>query len=402
MNCSQQADYSRTMAVLDELYSFPDPSKRIQFEREEVLRLLSSENPPHVYGFNSLLGDLDKLPTSSSDQEKLLELHLQGDAQEIPGCGMRLLAAVKARQLAEGGSGISPEAYSAVAEAAKSWTGLAVGNWHTSYSSGDVVQGSWFAKNLFDRHLLDTLRPGDLISIINGNFVSTAAGIIALTAAERLEKFVFDELELTIDSVTARSRKDIQLPVSLRDRRQLQDVVMTAAQQLSEALMRRVSQSSGNPLFEFGDGVLPRSNSSFLDFRLTLAIESCQSALNVCAAYVRGLALYVVAHARDSVEKPLQPAKVFTAANSVRLDRSIGNPGGFSVTESDGVEDICDRSLQSALQFVHQVDAFSKSMALLDALFEYVDIPKLCMYRSPELRSFDFDVLQQLASAAAK
>src|SRR5699024_5423250 len=141
---------------------------------------------PRVYGFNTLLGHLDGIDSGSDSQRNLLQAHLVGSRQSLPAGWGRLLVACKLSQLPVGGSGIHPQTYNWLSRL--NWPDEVhlSGAWTSSYGSGDVVPGAWFVEALVKEFGLKLEFPGDLICLINGNYVSTAVGLVAYQAAVRV------------------------------------------------------------------------------------------------------------------------------------------------------------------------------------------------------------------------
>lgn len=319
----------------------------ISREREEVETLLSAPTPPAVYGFNTLLGHFDSERSTSAAQQELLRNHLVGSTWSAPGEWFGLLAAVKATQAAAGGTGMRTAVFDSLIRAASETTQPIEGSWLASYSSGDVVPGAWFAAGLNSRTGLSYTEPGDLISIINGNFISTALAIVAAVRCEEsigLARELTERIRMLPDFPQA---KGVQLSVSMRDLGPLRDSEERVIYGLWQTLENRLARPSGNPLFVRGiDGKLhPQSQASFLDFTLFDALQGAASHCVRAAAYLRGAIRSWSDAQPPGANTPIQPAKLAYLYTS-RVEsvcREISH--NFALNESEGTEDLCDRSL---------------------------------------------------------
>ncbi|GAA3669537.1 hypothetical protein GCM10023081_04970 [Arthrobacter ginkgonis] len=343
-------------------------TSRIGADRTRVEAHLAASSAA-VYGFNTLFGPLDGHRVDSTAQGQLLQGHLVGTPMEIPGPLARLVLATKVQQLGRGGSGIHPETFAGLARAAREPLRapfrVAFG---ASYGSADVVPAAWFVAGLVERKVLQLSHPGDLMTLINGNHVSTASAIAVhaayrqrLEEAARLVAAVADSLER--GRVPGR-----QLPVSLRDTGPLQSCINSALDGLEAGLEQRLSVSGANPLFEFApERTVVRSNSGFLDFGLTFALTTCIQALHVAAGYLQR----AVEHASDHlmVDGPsgfgfVQPPKVAQAIVE-KLAIACGTmPIRFSGQDSHGIEDCRDLSLLTVLQLARGLAGFDELLSL--------------------------------------
>lgn len=278
----------------------------------------------------------------------------------------RLLAAVKLSQISHGGSGISPLAYQRLLERLNAPDeSPVIGNWTASYGAGDVVPAAWFVHSLFDGASENEILAGDVMALINGHFVSTAVGIIAivdtireslriLCALSTLGKTPFsDSKSMTVQLASQLSREGAapmhggcrQLPVSLRDVTPYFDEIVASFQGVLKALEKRLSKTSCNPLFVNG-GSKAVSQNSYLDFRLTSAMSVLVQSQFVLVSLAQRIIYHVTN--RKSVDSPVetdvQPAKV---ANALIEEMSLGNSQlqRFGGSDSEGIEDMRDLSL---------------------------------------------------------
>ena len=317
-----------------------------------------------VYGFSTLLGHLDNMTAVSAEQANLLRGHLVGTPGELSEGDFRLLTAVKVQQLSLGGSGVSPATYEALLEYVDTWTGPAMGAWESSYGSGDVVPGAWWANALFGTVAeAGALPAGDLIALINGNFVSTARSIATTIDLQRvLTSFVQvawtmgdTRHELNVDGdfevgppVWLESG---QAPVSLRDPRPLLGNIRSMWGQLIDALWGDLNAASGNPLFTgFDDDVRDVSQSSFLNYELADALSRAITVLVRAGGQLQRYIEHLCSASAELVEGPekvkyVQPPKVATAVHA-DLNRTDTGLRQTYLATSEGIEDACDETLQ--------------------------------------------------------
>lgn len=332
---------------------------RIAAERDAVDRLLSDAATPPVYGFTTLLGHLDDTSAAIDDQLGLLEAHLVGPTTMLPAEWGRLLARVKLAQLAHGGSGIHPQTHAALLAAAAPGSfddAPLQGNWTTSYGSGDVVPGAWLVAAL-RADGLQLRHSGDLIALINGHFVSTAAALVVVDRFSALAAEALDTVR-----TAHRESTGVQPPVTLRDPDPLEAAVEASLSGLLVALRDRLSDMGGNPRFEFSAaGVRTVSAADFLDFRLTGALTQAVQTCGQLGAYLKAVVRERTAGDAHDANARVQPAKIAEAL--LREISEIALPTGFALSESDGVEDVADFSLATAR-------GLARALARLDALLE--------------------------------
>ncbi len=162
-----------------------EATAKIATERAWVEELLQQGHVNSIYGFNTELGHRDFVTVDSKagpDFQKAIfaSHHVRPSYGRgaYPRAVASLIGYVKVFQLSRGGSGISPEAYKRIMEKVSDpefCPRIPAGQ---SYSSGDVLPATHWVSAVFD---LDSsapyaLRPGDMIALINGNFVHTALG----------------------------------------------------------------------------------------------------------------------------------------------------------------------------------------------------------------------------------
>lgn len=343
----------------------PQASDRIARERAMVDALVAEPQTPPIYGFTTLLGHLDDAAARVEDQEQLLHAHLVGPTTTLPSTWARLLLRVKLAQLAHGGSGIHPEMHASLLAASERLGDLGVtGNWTTSYSSGDVVPAAWLTAVLQAQGHVTLSHPGDLISLINGHFVSTAA---ALVVADRFSELAGEAVTLIHASRTGRGVGGVQFPVTLRDLTPLEDTITSATTALLVALRDRLAAASCNPRFvPDGTGVRATSGSTFLDFRLTGALSQTIQTTAQLGAYLKAVISAQTSGDPHDSSARVQPTKVAEAL--LQEISTITLPTHFALAESLGVEDVADHSLTTASLLARALSRLDSLIGLADSV----------------------------------
>lgn len=338
---------------------------RVIREREAVEAFVRGGGT--AYGFTTFFGHLDSI--AGPDNQMLLRGHIVGYPDRIPAHIVRGIMAVKLCQLANGGSGISEQTFTALLTRFEDDIEGAEIDLYASYGSGDVVPGAWFSRFVLGDN--PVIPDGDLMALINGSFV--AAGIVLGLRGEIQE--VVDAAIKSVEHAAEianryRQSPHVQLPVSLRDTMPLAVLAETQAATMDHALENSLNSSSGNPLFSIEDGLVePKSNSSFLDFELTLALQNQLELVRVISAYVTA-AIRWLDHVTESVvpdvEKPLtvQYPKVAKAYND-RLAATAGT-ATYIQAESRDVEDISDGALIRVLKLQENLTILVHETGLLD------------------------------------
>ena len=371
-------------------------------ERAAVERMLADDPDLRVYGFNTLLGQLDNVSAVTSNQHSLLKAHLIGRTVPITGVLPDLILSVKLEQLSHGGSGLHPETYRAALQAFRGPDTEVLGAWSDSYSSGDVVPAAWWIKHLQSDPALK-LHSGDLIALLNGNFISTA---FALRAAERLlaylGRFLGKAIEvvqpgrvgqladpadgpgdwlarvvaddLPVASHLLRAGANLQAPVSMRDMASYVSPISTTVDTLRTAVERRLGAFSGNPTFALVGGRMRHaSQASFLDLNLSMALTSGIQLTHFCMAAAQRFIQHVcdTRKGRRPLEylRFVQPPKVASALLVEAAAKHGALPARFQLAESEGIEDQADLSLSIAQSLADLVLLASDQLRILDEVF---------------------------------
>lgn len=342
-------------------------TSRIENERRAVDQYLESPQS-HAYGFTTLLGHLDGIEMTRTEQAVVLESHLIEPSWQAPSQLRNLLLACKIEQLHHGGSGIHKDSYRSLLDALEQSCRPIRGNWSASYGSGDVIPAAWLMQDLreFDESSL-LEHSGDLITLINGHYISTAFGLAtAAVLTKHLGVFLEEWLphcarpsnglpaplrDLLDQFLPAQPNQTRQPPVSMRDPTPVLKTMVRTVSRLGESVESRLQTPSANPLWAVSTGqAQPQSQASFLDFNLSFDLAAAIELVGLIGGLWQRLIEHTCADIgkQEGAHVPVQPPK----AAQVVVDRMTGagnSPRRFTGQESQGVEDLRDMSLQLTL-----------------------------------------------------
>lgn len=353
------------------LHQWEESLTEIATERSLVESWL--DNGGYAYGFSTFLGHLDNHPINEKDSRAILDAHLIGSEESYPFQLIRALTIVKLCQWSQGGSGVSPQTYQQVLSSFGQESDADI-PLSASYGSGDVVPGSWWASTVMGDM---TLHKGDVIALINGNFVS--AGTLLYHWSKIIDTISDAQLRcMEVMALLNASVDHVQAAVSTRDPGHLTSVVKTSINRLQSALLDTVNSQSANPMFIPGTygGVVCESNSSFLNFPLSYAVAEMTETVKLLSAYTKS----VTSQLASSLEKdkPAVQAAVYVQYPKVskayfdQVNRT-SNSVDYLQNESGGVEDISDGCLSRVLTLVDVSEVLDKQVALLDSLLAIRD-----------------------------
>lgn len=154
-------------------------SSRIEAEHQHKTALLSNGAIP-VYGANTLTGHRDGENVEQSDvvayQYEILDSHAIATAPFYDDSVARHITFAKLYNLCAGGSGVSPALFSRLRELALSADFTPLVPRHASYSSGDVIPAAHWAREMLNWRAPYTPEAGEVMALINGNFVVLGRG----------------------------------------------------------------------------------------------------------------------------------------------------------------------------------------------------------------------------------
>lgn len=380
------------LSLVHEIREHADPtiledfSVNLEEQRESVTRLLNTGET--VYGHNTLLGHLDDTASVAQDQAVLLDAHLLGTPSVMSPEEFNTITIAKTVQLAQGGTGISPETFSVLLDQIMNpVVDPVAGVWDASYGSGDVVPSTYWVNHI----LGDTIRAGDLpagdfIALINGTGYATGRSIYLVEQAVRVlgdilgivydhsdTRYYHDHRGQGQGRSSALSVQGVQLPVSLRDPSPLFSLVQDTITTVYDAIENSLSRPSSNPLFLFDDekGARSYSQSSFLDYRLSHAIRVLGHTVIVSAQWLTR----VIQHLADHIENNGNPVdtawtvqypKIATAyAHQVR---GLHPAPVEMISTSHGIEDIADGTVQAITAVTKQLYVLVKIVDLYEVI----------------------------------
>lgn len=362
-----------------DISSWQNASERLANERKAIEGLLESGGD--AYGFTSLFGPLDTIDASDGYQSSLLQWHLIGCPSEIPRRAGDWISAVKLQQLSLGGSGLSPETYLAILNRFAGGISYSI-DLDASYSSADVVPASWWVHSV-----LDDSHPirnnGDLIALINGNFVSI--GLLAY-ATERLINCLCTLLATPATvgfkgygqthsqtaivrslNIDAASNNRPQQSVLSRDCIPIISGILQEISRSVEVVSSASTRKSCNPVFKFdSNGVVAISNSSFLDFSAASASLGLAHATRLAARLLnKVVSTACVNAAENDKDNPrwVQYPKV-TLGYCIAIEGGEAGPMQMTGSESGGVEDLWDTGLASTNQLLNQLKILDKELSV--------------------------------------
>ncbi|MEL7279878.1 MAG: aromatic amino acid lyase [Pseudomonadota bacterium] len=167
-------------------------------------RLLSSDNPPYMYGSTTAPGARAKKPLSADDQARLVQLQNMWASREIgmgqkcvPAHGMRLVLMARVASYIEGHTAVSlPTAEWVAGLSRKPMGKLPL---EAATGPGEVMALSWLYPNQWDI----ALNTGEIMALYNGSPCATGLALdAALTGRRRLGLF-HRLMGLVIEAVAA-------------------------------------------------------------------------------------------------------------------------------------------------------------------------------------------------------
>ncbi|MCI6263007.1 MAG: hypothetical protein MR610_07105 [Olsenella sp.] len=376
--------------------NWSDATEHINTERNKIESALKNGSLGPVYGFDSLLGPLDHESTFNGYQRVLLKWHLLGNPSRINQRLGRWITACKLQQLSRGGSGISGESFSAIAQAFTSGADIPyLIDLDASYSSADVVPGAWWVKSILGDNAW-CLPEGDLIALISGNFITL--GVLSFACEQFATELarLFSVLSCsgyrakTTHRLSSNFLQTLKLS-NLTDERPQQSVLRRDCTPLIEGIFSCIgisirqlesayAEKSANPLFEFGDAntVHALSNSSFLNFDDAKTANDLSRGIILAARWAQRILRNTC---EDRLSEPgeannpqwVQYPKV-ALAYVLGIEAQQVNPIQLTGDESSGVEDLWDGGLIAAQGALRQLELLHKVCNLLVQCLEEANV----------------------------
>lgn len=361
--------------------------------------LLTTDPPLVIYGANTLPGHrmADGTGTDANAINRaIMDSHsIAADPPWLDSSAVGFATLAKLIAVGSGNVPVRPEtvdllvAYFQTGDWAKARVPAAA-----SYSCGDVVPAAHWLRAVLSHSgvSVETLGPGEVMALINGNFIAlgatlarladlpallarvlaNAAWLVDLTHMPR-EIFAFHRRSLDIapamDALNDVAGHDdeplpVQLPVSIRSIPQLQAMRHRAVAHLARTVMQALAEPSGNPLYDPATGAM-LSQSSFLALDVSLALSATMEMLLAqmwaCTERCKFLAEHFGEEVGRNPVATIQVVKQMQAqteaarrAHGIRLFASGGST-------SAGVEDLWGYTLPAA-------QALDDAMGRLDTL----------------------------------
>lgn len=314
--------------------------------------------PGPIYGVTTLTGHRDGEAHSLTPVQinrAIADSHWFEPTSEPDDGLWRLITLTKLAQMAIGGTPVRLELFNALA------AGLAAGragriDMNASYSSGDVIPAcQWALQSLrFAGLSVDDLAPGEMIALINGDFVHLGS---ALWAAERI-----GSARLRNDAQGRRAARLLsasgryaqrQFPVSFRAMEDVSAALASTERLMDMTADRLLGSPSGNPLFHVGPPSRMESQASFLATDLSLAqgslIEASLALAWIISRRIQHLceAFHDGASLRNPIALIQKPKLAEARLEALRLRHGVRTFASGGVM-SEGVEDFWTRGLMTS------------------------------------------------------
>lgn len=295
----------------NEMSEWDKAKKKIVIEYDRLLATISSETPPFIYGVTSLVGHMDSIKLAPKEimafQKELINNHnLDIGFDYYNGWENKCILFAKIQNYSKGGSACSVELYESLLNAYFNEDVELKIPKRSSYSCGDVIPGSFFAKAIIENMESkgQEIKIKDGISLINGNYISLGLSLSTVAAQlSILDEMIDNSIEYysvskadtgalhsklhnvgfvkhTSEYMTellGKQNHPVQDAVSVRSTVQTIEVMYESIQELSVFLLKLLDKPSDNPLFFSEDQIL--SNASFMSPTLTVKISGVIEAL---------------------------------------------------------------------------------------------------------------------------
>lgn len=345
----------------------------LRAERDLIVKELKSiPVEKYAYGFNTLLGPLDKVQIQNIDfnepsqrDMQLLQGHILGEGSDLQlnwDVLNETIHQTKITQLSQGGTGIHPDTFKKLANAnpanVKSF------DLELSYGAGDVaVAAEWVSKILPPK---TELYPGDAIALISGNFISVGLG------SYLHQEFPWDALDLVKPAESSRSSWDNppQFPISIRDFSTIQEAQESVQRNVETILKELKNRQSGNPLFTNTNPPQARSNNSYMSLNFSLAVTAWLEYSKMLASYLQRVIAFTAAktNAQD-VSHNFQLIQIPKVSQAL-VNKIMTQQPASHYTAVRGVEDLSDNTIINLLKIHESVKILRKLLNFHNKLVE--------------------------------
>jgi histidine ammonia-lyase len=416
-----------------------ESQSRIEKDYAHLQTLLKKENPPKIYGVNTLVGHVDTEGLKSDEeintfQKMLIQNHIIGTEPYFSDFSARCIGFVKINQISHGGTCISPELYQLLVKVIFDDHFKPKIPMKASYSSGDVIPGAHWAgalQTFIHTNQNYQLKPKEGISLINGSYVHAGYSLSILKEINNVWKhFVYNSLMNAIlvqanrtnytehltsgssfDSISMIQKRLISLlkneheykrqdPVSIRSLPQILKAFFSSINSLMESTEEAINSRSDNPLIVH-ESEIPLSQASFLNPLLTIETSKLIETLLMTMWHIERRVHYLLSGNVEGIplnaaskEEPLgfiQIPKLITALlEEARMDagrRAFASGGSTSY----GIEDFWTFGVQTT----HVLDKVVKKFAYMLSLefivssqvYEHFHQEKKTDFKVPQIKS---------------
>lgn len=389
-----------------------EESKALLAAERQLIDIALSENRQSAYGFTTLFGPNDNVSASSKEQNLLLKSHLLGQPEELDKFRSRAIIGAKLLQISLGGSGLSTDTFVDLYNIAGDEYSISIPS-NLSYGSGDVVPGAWVVYSVFGCQR--EWNSGDIISLINGNYISTAYAYMVLHATlSAFSRFlcmfgsfavsppppykgkffggIFDEIGVFRSAWNTPP----QLPVSIRDMSPILEVSEESLVGLASHIDKSLGRPSANPLFSITDkGVECYSQSSFMNFGVRFALASVNDFICLMSSYVQRSTEYLsrikYAESNSINLNLLELTQAPKVSEALRIQIESNHlPRDFSGSMSGGVEDIWDTALMSSNKIFHNINILESQLNILEKCIRNNGDLNGCNFREVESSLWEY------------
>lgn len=389
--------------------------KTIIIEYNRLLDIVSNDNPPFIYGVTSLVGHMDSSILTPDEivafQKELIYNHnLDMGYDYYNNWENKCILFAKIQSFSKGGSACSIELYETLLSAyLNQEVDLKIPR-KSSYSCGDVIPGSFFAKSIIENMESkgETIKIKDGISLVNGNYISVGFSLSTVTAQlsildEMIDNsiifysmsksdtgalnhklfnkgFVKSASEYMLELIGHQSHP-IQNSISVRATIQTVEVLYESIHELSVFLLKLLDRPSDNPLFFNNDQIL--SNASFMSPTHTVKISGVVEALLFTGWVVErrihfllsGKYSHIPLNASNEENRLgiIQVPKLVTSILEETRLRLSRRPFAGGSSTSYGVEDVWTLTILLVENLNYTIDSIFTILNIEKIIFNYLE-----------------------------
>lgn len=270
-------------------FSWHEATERIRQDENHLDEMLKASKPPKIYGVNTLVGHLDHVSLTEQDinefQQYLLSNHMIGGEDNFKKFEVGCINYMKMHDLSLGGSGITLELYNhllSLMEKGLFNVGSVPKN--VSYSSGDVISGSHWAKgvsHLLKQNFSYQLQRKEGLSLINGSYIHVGISVAKFLELQPIwslynynsleyinilkskqsnfsEQLVTNKKDSMVNPLNwaktkakSEGKKEVQESMSIRSYPQVSSAFFNSIVGFTNAIEEQLSRRSDNPLIVY-------------------------------------------------------------------------------------------------------------------------------------------------------